>query len=291
LRDEWGYDGLVVSDWFMSVKSTAPSVNAGLDLEMPGPGVWRGEKLLQAVEQGEVSEATIDESVRRLLRLLVKAGVFEHPEEVEEQAINRPEQQALAREAAAEGIVLLKNESNVLPLQQEKLSSIAVIGPNAKVARIMAGGSAQVSAHYAITPYEGIAAKVGDRVHIGYELGCTNHKLLPPLDGGQLLAGMDGDKHGWQSEFFNTSDLSGSPVYTQLSATSEFMWLSLPSDAIDPRNFSMRSSTRFIPAETGTYTFSLVSAGLSRLFIDGQLLIDNWTKQTPGEAFFGMASS
>src|SRR6266568_8370046 len=132
LRDEWGFDGVVVSDWFESVKSTAASVNAGLDLEMPGPR-WRGEKLLAAVERGEVAEATIDTSVRRLLLLLDKAGLFEHPEAVPEQAIDLPERRALVREAAAEGIVLLKNAQQVLPLQHEQLTSLAVIGPNAQV--------------------------------------------------------------------------------------------------------------------------------------------------------------
>src|SRR6266851_1459558 len=87
LRDEWGFDGVVVSDWFESVKSTAASVNAGLDLEMPEPR-WRGKKLLEAVQRGEVAEATIDQSVRRLLRLLDEAGLFEHPEAVAEQAID-----------------------------------------------------------------------------------------------------------------------------------------------------------------------------------------------------------
>src|SRR5947209_17664273 len=153
LRNGWGYDGVVVSDWFMSVKSTAASVNAGLDLEMPGPK-WRGEKLLEAVQRGEVEEATIDVSVRRLLQLLVKAGLFEHPEEVPEQAIDLPEHRALIREAAAEGCVLLRNEQQMLPLQREHLTSIVVLGPNAKVAQIMGGGSAQVNVHDAITPFE-----------------------------------------------------------------------------------------------------------------------------------------
>src|SRR6266849_5221578 len=89
LRNEWGFDGVVVSDWFESVKSTAASVNAGLDLEMPEPR-WRGKKLLAAVERGEVAEATIETSVRRLLLLLDKAGLFEHPEAVAEQAIDLP---------------------------------------------------------------------------------------------------------------------------------------------------------------------------------------------------------
>ena len=138
LRKEWGFDGVVMSDWF-GTQSTVPSVNAGLNLEMPGPSVWRGEKVLKAIENGEIHETTIDESVRRLLHLITKAGLFSHPEPVPEQAINRPEHQLLAREAAAEGIVLLKNKRNILPLQSEKLTSLAIIGPNAKTARIMAG--------------------------------------------------------------------------------------------------------------------------------------------------------
>src|SRR5438270_5887675 len=187
LRNEWGYDGVVVSDWFMSVKSTAASVNAGLDLEMPSPR-WRGEQLLEAVQRGEVEEATIDVSVRRLLQLLVKAGLFEHQKEVPEQGTDLLEHRALLRETVAEGIVLLRNEEQVLPLQRESLTSIAVIGPNAQVAQIMGGGSAQVNAPYAITPFEGIVSAVGDSLRVRYEQGCTNHRYQPLLDMNLVLA-------------------------------------------------------------------------------------------------------
>jgi beta-glucosidase len=291
LRKEWGFDGVAMSDWFLSVKSTAPSVNAGLDLEMPGPGVWRGEKLLQAVQNGEVTEATIDMSVRRILRLLEKSGLFEHPVEEPEQAINLPEHRALIRAAAAEGIVLLKNASNVLPLQREALRSLAIIGPNAKTARIMAGGSAQVNAYYAISPFDGVVAKVGDQVNVGYELGCTNHKLLPLIEPDQLLAGSAGADHGLAVEYFNNLDLAGSPVLTTLSTSSELQWLGpLPAE-VNPQQFSLRCTARFIPRETGSHTFGLGSAGLSRLFIDGQEVIDNWTQFTPGELYFGLGSA
>src|SRR6266536_2907853 len=178
LRKEWGYDGVVVSDWFMSVKSTAASVNAGLDLEMPSPK-WRGEKLLAAAQRGEVEEATIDASVHRLLQLLVKAGLFGHPEAVPEQALDLPEHRALVREAAAEGIVLLKNDQQVLPLQHEQLTSIAVIGPK---------------------------ARVGDHVRVGYEQGCTNYRLLPLLDTSLLLAGTQGSERGLAVEYFNSDN-------------------------------------------------------------------------------------
>jgi beta-glucosidase len=290
LRDEWGFDGVVVSDWFESVKSTAASVNAGLDLEMPTPR-WRGEKLLEAVESGEVAEATIETSVRRLLLLLDKAGLFEHPEAVTEQAIDLPERRALVREAAAEGIVLLKNEQQVLPLQHKQLTSIAVIGPNTRVAQITGGGSAQVNPHYAVTPFEGIMARVGDYVRVGYEQGCTNYRLLPLLDTSLLLAGTQGSERGLAIEYFNNDNPTGTPVNRETQSTADLMWSGQLPEGVDPQQFSARVSGRFTPQETGPYTFSLVSAGLSRVSIDGREVIENWTQQTPGGEYFGFGST
>src|SRR5947207_5540207 len=234
LRHEWGFDGVVVSDWFFSVKSTAASVNAGLDVEMPSPR-WRGQKLLEAVEQGEVSEETIDTSVRRLLQLLVKAGLFEHPQAGPEQDIDLPEHRALIREAAAEGCVLLRNEQHVLPLQREHLTSIAVIGPNARVAQIMGGGSAQVNAYYADTPLEGIAQAAGEQISVRYEQGCTNHRYQPLLDMDILLAGNQGSEHGLAIEYFNNSDVSGTPIFIETKTTSEVMWFGEVAEGVDPQ--------------------------------------------------------
>jgi beta-glucosidase len=304
LRHEWGYDGVVMSDWFFSVKSTAASVNAGLDLEMPSPH-WRGEKLLEAVERGEVTEATIDTSMHRLLQLLVKAGLFSmevpqtsFPGTGPEQALDLPEHRALIREAGAEGIVLLKNEQQVLPLQREQLTSIAVIGPNAQVAQIMGGGSAQVNAHYAITPFEGIEAKVGDHVRVRYEQGCTNYKLLPLLEREQLLAGTEGglpgygdETHGFAVEYFAAPDLEGTPMWREIRPKSELSWFGGMPEGVNPEHFSLRATGRLLPQETGPYTFGLVSVGRSRLFIDGREVIDNWTQQTHGGEYFSMSST
>jgi beta-glucosidase len=290
LRDEWNFDGVVVSDWFDSVKSTVASINAGLDLEMPIPR-WRGDQLLEAVRRGEVPEETINVSVRRLLQLIVKAKVFEQPKDMPEQYLDLPEQRALAREAAAEGIVLLKNEGNLLPLQREQLTSIAVIGPNARTARIMGGGSAQVNAPYAISPFEGIAEAAGDGVDVRYEQGCTNHRLLPLLDGASLLTGTEGSEHGLALAYYNNSQLAGAPVAMAFSPTSELMWFGQMPEGVDPESFSVRCTARFLPEESGAYTFGLVSAGLSRLYLNGQEVIDNWTRQTPGEEYFGMGSA
>jgi len=287
LRQEWGFDGVVVSDWFFSVKSTAASVNAGLDLEMPSPR-WRGEKLLEAVERGEVTETTIDTSVRRLLQLLAKAGLFEHTEQVPEQALDLPEHRALIREAGAEGIVLLKNERNLLPLQREHFTSLAMIGPNARVAQIMGGGSAQVNAHYAVTPLDSIMAKVGDHVTVRYEQGCINYKLLPLLDSELLLAGTEGTEHGLAIEFFNTLDLEGPPVQREIQPKSELSWFGEMPAGVNPQQFSLRATGRFTPQESGAYTFGLISIGRSRLSIDGQKVIENWIEQTHGGDFLGM---
>jgi beta-glucosidase len=141
LRREWHYDGVVMSDWFGS-HSTAPTVNAGLDLEMPGPARDRGEKLVAAVEAGEVSRDTLRARVLDVLRLMQRTGALDDHRAWEERADDRAEHRALIRRAGAEGAVLLKNEGELLPLSGA--GRIAVIGPNAKVAQIM-GAAARSS--------------------------------------------------------------------------------------------------------------------------------------------------
>lgn len=289
LKREWGFDGIVMSDWF-GTKSVVEAAANGLDLEMPGPTRWRGERLIAAVENGQVSMAAIDESVRRMLRTIARAGAFENPEIPPEQAIDRPEHRALIRRAAAEGMVLLKNEGGILPLNLARLSSLAIIGPNAKTAQMMGGGSAQVNAHYAISPYDGIAARVGERVTLGYEIGCTNHRNLPRLDSA-LVTPDGGEGQGLTVAYYNNHDLSGEPVYQATTGSSEQVWLGEVAPGVDPRQFSARFTARFTPAESGMHTFSLISAGLSRLFVNDTLLIDNWTTQTRGDAFFGAGSA
>ena len=289
LKQEWGFDGFVVSDWFGS-KSTTESVNGGLDMEMPGPPVWRGEKLLQAAEANQIDLVRIDDSVRRMLRVTLRAGVFDNPEDPPEQAIDKPEHRSLIREAAAEGIVLLKNENNVLPLSSDTLETLAVIGPNAAAARVMGGGSARVNAHYLVTPYDGIVERVGKSVEINYEMGCTNHKMLPVISEKWLTPANNSTNRGLTVEYFNNLDLSGEPVLTDTVSSLEQIWLGQFAPEVDPAGFSARLTGTFTAPESGRFAFSLVSVGLSRLYIDGELVIDNWTDQQPGEFFFGMGS-
>ena len=148
LKKEWGFDGLVISDWF-AAKETIENALGGLDLEMPGPAVAWGAELLKAAQEGDVPESVIDDKVRRLLRVLERSGRFEDPVEKPELGVDKLEHQKIAYQAAVEGMVLLKNEQ-VLPLKKDDLNKIAVIGPNTKSFRIMGGGSSSLRPHYCL---------------------------------------------------------------------------------------------------------------------------------------------
>ncbi|WP_339102702.1 glycoside hydrolase family 3 C-terminal domain-containing protein [Haloterrigena salinisoli] len=175
LKEEWEFDGYVVSDWW-ATQSAAPSANAGLDLEMPGgggfgdpySGEYFGDDLRQAVEDGEVSEATIDEMVTRILATRARFGQLEGDRDPG--AIDTPEHRALARQLATEGSVLLKNEAEVLPIDAGAIDSIAVVGRAADEATTGGGGSSQVVPSYAVSPLEGVRERVGDDAsveHVG----------------------------------------------------------------------------------------------------------------------------
>jgi len=188
LKKEFGFKGFVISDWG-STYSTAPTVNAGMDLEMPGGAPMRAaytpernkisgngagwltaDKVLAAVKAGEITEATLNDNAGRILRVIFLSGIFDHPH-VATGEVDTPEQRAVAREGATEGIVLLKNTGSLLPLDAKKIHSIAVIGPNAAVARTGGGGSSLVRPKYAIAPLEGIRELAGKSVHVTYALG------------------------------------------------------------------------------------------------------------------------
>jgi beta-glucosidase len=190
LRKTWGFKGFVVSDWG-STYSTAATVNAGMDLEMPGgppmeewikePGSLEAgnsggwlvpSKVLADVKSGKTSASTIDENVGRILRIIFVSGQFDKPHAANGE-IDTPEQRALARKAADESIVLLKNSGDVLPLDPAKIHSLAVIGPNAATARTGGGGSSLVVPKYSVSPLKGIQDRAGERVKVTYALGVS----------------------------------------------------------------------------------------------------------------------
>lgn len=271
LRGDWGFDGLVMSDWFGS-RSTAPTVNAGLDLEMPGPTRDRGAKLVAAVEAGEVDRATVRDRALNVLRLMHRTGALHDQAAFEERAENRPEHRALIRRAGAAGTVLLKNDG-LLPLSASE-GRIAVIGPNAKVAQIMGGGSAQLNPHYRVSPWDGLAQRLGE-ASLSFAPGCSNHRWEPLIESRFAV------------DYHASGDLSGPVVHREEIDGSVVFWFEpIAGGKVEPARFSARLTGSSTATRTAAHAFGLHSAGLSRLYVDGQLVVDAWQGWTPGRTFF-----
>jgi beta-glucosidase len=291
LKKEWGFKGFVVSDWGACLQ-TVENANGGLDLEMPGPARTMGENLLRAVNDGEVKESTIDDKVRRLLWVTIKSGKMDNPQEADEFYDDSPATKQLAKQTAADGMVLLKN-NDVLPLKLDNLKTIAVIGPNAEVGTLQGGGSSGVRTDYEIHPLPAIQKFVGDQAEVIFEKGCLTHKYLPAANRDCLKA-KSHDDFGLSGEYFRNVEFSGEPEETILEKRSKISWFGAFGGEMGSvsaaRNFSVRFTGIFTPNETGTHTFGLMSAGYSKMFIDGNEIIDNWTTQTRGESFYSLGT-
>jgi beta-glucosidase len=192
LRKQWGFKGFVVSDWG-STYSTDGVVNAGMDVEMPGGDVARAwlqtegaikngnggdflspEKVLPRIASGAITQATVDANVSSILHTIFASGLFDRAQNAAATSeIDTPAQRAVARRAEAEGIVLLKNTGDVLPLDISKIKTLAVIGPNAAVARTGGGGSSLVRYKEAVSPLDAIKELAGTRVDVSYAQGAT----------------------------------------------------------------------------------------------------------------------
>jgi beta-glucosidase len=284
LKGEWGFDGVVVSDWNAN-RTTVASVKGGLDIEMPGPAKYYGNLLVEAVLNWKVDETVLDHAVRRILRLIIRSGRLDDPALLPSGSLNTPEHQTLARELAEASITLLKNENRILPLNLETIRSIAVIGPNAVDMRISGGGSANLDAPYQLSPLEGLKAKLGYRVQIGYEQGCDNF-VEPPLIKSAYLTPAKGSGKGLWGEYFDNPDLSGKPVLERIDEKLRMWWFHVgPTEQIQGA-FSVRWTGKLTVSGTGLHTFVLISSGKSRLYLDDQLLIENIATQILKETHF-----
>jgi beta-glucosidase len=280
LRDAWGWDGVVMSDWY-GTKDTVDSARGGLDLEMPGPPRFFGAELAAAVRRGAVDEKCVDEKVRRLLRLLARTGALDEPAEPgPEQAVDRAEHRALARRVASEAIVLLRNEGGVLPLRPERLRRLAVIGPNARRTTIQGGGSSRVSSHYQTNVEDALRAALGAGVEIVRAEGCTNFRRLPVLAAAEL-----------ELAAFTSTDLSGAPLFERRAGRPDFTWLGSDAPVPNGRPFSARLRGTLVPEVTGTHRFSLTCVGRARLFVDGALVVDGWSAPERGDSYFGFGNA
>lgn len=272
LREEWGFDGLVMTDWFAG-HDTVLSVQAGTDLEMPGPARERGDKLVQAVNQGRLPAQAVRDCARRVLRLMERVGSFQDPVIPAERADDLPAHRALIRELGAQGCVLLKNESRTLPLEKTPGARVALIGLAALVPQIMGGGSATVNAHYRIAPIDALRAQ-WPQASFTHSLGADIHRWVPVLRVPMTI------------EYFDSPDLAGPVVHVQQVDSTEQMWTEQLPACVTGAHFSARARLDYVAQQSGHYQFSLISAGRSRAFINGQLAVDAWTGWSRGETYF-----
>ena len=261
LKEEWGWDGMVVSDW-TGVQSTVDTGNEGNDLEMPGPfGFW-GEKLLAAVKSGEVSEVAIDAKVERILRLAYRVGKFAEAESKAAKQFTDAQLQKAAREIGSQSIVLVKNDNEVLPL--DKPAKIAVTGAHARFGRGQGGGSATVYPTEFIGPLEGLTANAPAGTSIEYTLGVNADTSLIEFNKNYLKNPATG-QGGCLAEVVAPD---GSILLTEDRFGGFFNW------ATQPWMFQyafVRVTGIFTAEKDGEYQFGVGMVGNYRVTIGGQV--------------------
>jgi beta-glucosidase len=281
LRDDWGFDGFVVTDWF-AARSTAATVNAGLSLEMPGEGRFYGPALKESVQSGTVTEAALDKIVLDVLRVMERTGALDGDGDFTEGTLDRPEDRSLIRAAAAAGSVLLRNDG-ILPLDGSTLTKIAMIGPNALNAKVMGGGSAKVNSYRATSPLDALAERLPGAEVVwekGSDIDRTTPSLTRPLVDGRVT-----------TEYFNGHDHEGGAAATNDRSEMEVMAFGAPAPGVSADAYSTRSSCTVVPAVSGLHEFRLIQSGRARVLVDGEVVLDATEGEyARGGSFFGMGS-
>ena len=286
LRGEWGFDGVVMSDWF-GLHSTVEAISAGCDLEMPGPTRHRGPALVAAVQDGTVPATDVRRAAEHVVDLLQRLGAFEDGSPGPETSRDAPDDIALVRRSAAQGMVLLRNAGRggdrVLPLDTSMMRRVAVIGPNAAIGQAMGGGSAHVTPTAITHPLEALRSRLAPHgIDVIHAPGCNINRRLPEIE--QRLHGP------MTAEYFDDPDALDDPAAAPVRtgrARMQMMWVKDPVGRADsnPR-FGARLSTRFTPDVSGVWTFGIESIAPTRLLVDGTALLDN-VSLPKGGSFYG----
>ena len=277
-RDEWGFEGLMMSDWFATYDGVA-AVNAGQDLEMPGPANMNRKTLLPAVESGKVSVSTIDDHVRRILRTAARFGWLDRDQtETSIPRFNQTGRQA-ALQAAREGVVLLKNDGGLLPLDRRRLKSVLVVGPDAYPAVPVGGGSARVEPFAAVSFMEGLSnALAPSSVNVYYQRGIPT--LAEMAQETRFTDARENGRPGIKAEFFKSEEMQGEPFLTRTEPAINYGSNAGWRAAFPEGTAASRWTGYFTPQAAGEHDIFLQSTGedggFCRLFIDDRLVFDNW---------------
>ena len=266
LRDEWGWDGVVISDWF-ATRSTVGAALGGLDLEMPGPALHWGAALAEAIDRGEVPLAAVLAKRERLRLLGDRTGAVDRPPGPDGPG-GSAAARAVAREAAAAGAVLLRNElvggTAVLPLGGG-LRTIAVVGPHADREVIQGGGSARVTPTDVATIADGVREAFGDGATVVVEPGCGASRGTPAIEG-RSLRRADG------TVGVDVEILDGAGVVRQHLRPRDFrvVFLDDPNPEATIIGWTVRASAQYRPAVSGPHRFRMKTTDEAELYVDGE---------------------
>ncbi|RKE16977.1 glycoside hydrolase family 3 C-terminal domain-containing protein [Streptomyces sp. TLI_171] len=269
LKGEWGFDGLVVSDWGAVHSADGPGAGA-CDLSMPGPNPAWGPALAAAVRAGRVPLAALEDKVERLLRLAGRVGAFDPPPPVRAPVPTDGATRAALRAAAAAGTVLLHNPTRLLPLDGPALRRVAVLGPNAATARVQGGGSASVFPAAPVSPLAGLRAALGPGVAVDHAPGVRTGLRPTPLAAADCTL-PDGSGPGVLVRYLAAD---GSPVHAEPRLTGRVLEPSAEIDLSPVRTIEV--ATRFTAPRAGRWRLGVVGLGALRLEADGEVLLDEY---------------
>jgi beta-glucosidase len=289
-RKQWGFQGVMMSDWVATYDAVG-AANGGLDLEMPTGAHMKKEKLLPAIRDGRVKQATIDEKVRHILTTAACFGWLDREQTDLSLSKYNQENHLVVLDAAREGIVLLKNEGSLLPLDQQKIRTILVVGPDAWPAQPVAGGSGKAIPFSAVSILEGIAAYLGPAPTVYYERGVP--KMIDLATSTEFsIAAQDGEP-GLKLETFSNGDLSGPPASTQKVHDLNFVGKSWDDfdnmdEALDLIEAGKKPSSRrwtgfYIAPQASSYEVAAEYSGEGngyRLLVDDKVIFDQWKAAT-----------
>lgn len=275
LKDEWKFDGLVMSDWG-AVHTTESVARYGLDLEMPGGDFLTVEKLLPLVKDGTLKMTTVDDKIKRMLRVMFRMGYFD--KELDKPSANAPEHRTVALDVARAGIVLLKNQNDLLPLDPASVKSIAVLGPNAEVLRTGGGGSSMVSPAFSESPLDGIK-RAYPNAAVTFSVGARLTGDVPSIEPQYFYLPDDTTgQNGLQADYYDNKELKGAPKLRRIDKNIDFRWGGgKPAEGFAPDKFSVRWTGRLKPLVSGNYEITIAGDDGMRLFVDGKEVISHWS--------------